>query len=254
VKYSPRNKYKKDLIIGIHAVEEAVKSGHTLRKVFFQRDIKNEKSKEILRLLKEHNIPVNFVPMEKLNNLSNSNHQGIIALSSPIDFADIRNIIPSIFETGKSPFVVILDNITDVRNFGSIVRSAQFLGVNAIIVSSKGSADINEETIKASSGALLKMDICMENDLVKAVHYLKSSGLQIIGAKEKADQIASETDFNLPTALILGSESEGISMDLLRYIDGLVSIPMLGDFDSLNVSVAAGILFYEATKQRNHKV
>jgi len=250
VNYFQKNKSRKDLIIGIHAVEEAIMSGHTLRKVFFQRDINNEKSREMLKLLKENHIPVHFVPLEKLNGLSKANHQGIIALSSPIDFADIRNIIPSLFESGKSPFIVVLDSVTDVRNFGSIVRSACFLGVDAIMISSKGSADINEETIKTSAGALLKMDICMETDLVKGIHYLKSSGLQIIGAKEKSEHEAAKADFTLPTALVLGSESTGINPEIMRYVDTLVSIPMSGEFDSLNVAVAAGILFYEAMEQR----
>lgn len=242
------------MIIGIHAVEEAVMSGHTLRRVFFQRDLKSEKTRELLRLLKDRQIAVNFVPSEKLNSLSNGNHQGVIALSSAIDFADIRNIIPSLFEAGKTPFVVVLDGISDVRNFGSIVRSALFLGADAVIIPAKGSADINEESVKASSGALLKMNICMENDLSKCIHYLKSSGLQIIGAKENATQTASEADFTAPVALIFGSESKGISPDILVKVDDLVAIPGQTEFDSLNVSVAAGILFYEVMEQRKRSL
>lgn len=240
---------RKDIIKGFHAIEEALDSGHQLKKVLIQRGLKSETLAKLIIEFKRLSINIQYVPKEKLNKLS-GNNQGIIALSSPIEFIDLKELIPFLYEQGETPLIAILDRISDVRNFGAIVRSAEFLGINGILIPEKGSAEINDIAIKTSSGALLKMNVCMEKNLVESCKFLKESGLQIVSASEKANISLSEIDFLLPTAIILGAEDTGISSGLLNISDKTTLIPKKGSLDSLNVSVAAGIFFYEASKGR----
>lgn len=241
---------KSEIIKGIHPVMEAIIAGHDLRRVFIQKGLKTDNSRKLLNLITKYNIPFQSVPKEKLNRISSSNHQGVIAMKSPIEFQKIEWLIPYLYEKGEIPLIVILDNITDVRNFGAIVRSAECMGVNGIVIPFKGAADVNEDAVKTSAGAMLKMNICRENELKNTIIFLKQSGIQIISATEKSSKTLDTVDFSIPTAIILGSESRGISKGLLKYSDLDVEIPMTGTIGSLNVSVSAGIFFYEAAKQR----
>jgi len=241
---------KKWLVAGIHAMQEALSSQKEFRKVFIQRDLKSDNIREIEKHCRIQHIPVVFVPKEKLSRMTKVVHQGIVGLLSPIAFENIENLTQVFFEKGINPVFVYLDRISDVRNFGAIVRSAVFCGINAIIIPEKGSADINDEAFKTSAGALLKIPVCRTFNHLNTIKYLKSSGFQVIAADEKANDFIESVDFANPTLVVMGSESEGIDVSLKKYIDSEVKIQGNGEFDSLNVSVAAGIVFYEILKQR----
>ena len=245
-----RQMSKTDIIKGFHSLAEALDSGKTIKKIYIQSGISNDHVREVVNLARKHNVPFQLVPKEKLNKMTGGIHQGIIAVVSPIEFTDVESLIPFLFENGKVPLLAILDEITDVRNFGAIVRSAEFLGVNGIIIPLKGTADINEEAIKASSGALFRMSICRVENIRHSILILKSSGIQIVAATEKGADNISSVDFTLPTAIVFGSEERGISKNVLQFSDKIARIPASGEINSLNVSVAAGILFYEASRQR----
>ncbi len=250
MEHSTDKKQKQDLIFGIHPVIEAIRSGKELEKVFVQKGVRSPVFKEMMQLLKEADIPYQFVPIEKLNRLSRKNHQGVIASISPIVFYDIEQLLPSIFEEGRDPMLLILDRITDVRNFGAILRTASCTGVDAVIIPSKNSAQLNAETIKSSAGALFKVPLCRSDNLKLTLDYLSNSGLQIVAATEKTETSLFEQELNGPIGLIMGSEGEGVSGEYLKRTDIKVKIPMLGEIASLNVSVAAGILLYEVFRQR----
>ncbi len=243
-------KPKQEIIYGLRPVIEAVTSGKEAEKVFIQKGLRSENFTELMRLLKERSIPYQFVPVEKLNRLTRKNHQGIVAYISPVVFFRIEDILPGIYERGRMPFVVVLDRITDVRNFGAILRTAECAGADAVIIPSKNSAQLNSGTVKSSAGAIFKVPICRSDNLKTTLGFLQQSGLKIVAATEKADQTCFEADFTGPLALLLGSEGEGISGEYLKKADMKVRIPMLGEIMSLNVSVAAGVLMYEAVRQR----
>jgi 23S rRNA (guanosine2251-2'-O)-methyltransferase len=241
---------KNQIIYGYHSVTEALDAGNPIRKVYIQRDIKNQRMDEIRAKLIRLEIPFQYVPKEKMTRLSNVKHQGLIALPSPIEYQKLENLIPFLFETKKSPLIAYLDAITDVRNFGAIARSADCFDIHAMIIADKGSADINEEAVKASSGALMGINLCRINAVPLAMKYIKDSGLQIVALSEKAETAMDKIDWSLPGCIILGNEGAGVSDGLLSIADHIVSIPMTGKIASLNVSVAAGIAFYEISKQR----
>ncbi len=243
-------KEEKDFIFGIRAVIEAIKADKLIDKLVIRRGLTGELSHELMNVIKEYQIPYQLVPNERISRITQKNHQGVIAFISPIEFQNIEQIIPSLFEAGKTPFVVILDKVTDVRNFGAITRTAECAGVDAIIIPEKGSARISGDAVKTSAGALHKIPVCRVQNLLSTLKYLKSSGLQIVAATEKAEEYYYQTDFTIPTAILLGSEDQGVELEYLRISDKLVKIPILGEIDSLNVSVAAGILIYEAVKNR----
>lgn len=238
------------MVFGIRAIIEAIKSGKEIENLFLQRGLNGGIILELRSLLKEQEISFQLVPVEKLNRLTNKNHQGAIAFISPITYDKIENIVPSIFEKGEVPLILILDGITDVRNFGAIARTAECAGVHAIIVPSKGSAQINPDAIKTSAGALYKIPVCRNESLFKTVKFLQESGLQVIACTEKTNDFIYQPDYTVPTAIIMGSEENGISTDLIRISDHLAKIPMYGEIESLNVSVSAGILLYEAVRQK----
>jgi 23S rRNA (guanosine2251-2'-O)-methyltransferase len=244
---------RKDIIIGIHAVEEAIHASKTLRRVFVQKDIGQEKFKSILTHCKQNDVPVSKVPKEKLNRLNRGNHQGIIALISPVEFTQLESLIPFLYENDKTPLLLVLDGITDARNFGAIIRNAVFLGANGVIVPMYGGADLNPDAFKTSAGSIVKIPICREKNFSHTLDFLTNSGIQLVAATEKGDKIITDVDFNLPTAIVMGSEDTGISSNLLEQIDNKVKIPNMGDFDSLNVSVATSIFLYEAVRQREFK-
>lgn len=241
---------EKNMIFGIRAVIEAIEAGKEIDKIFMRREMGGELAKELFDLVKERHIPVQKVPLEKLNRLTAKNHQGVVAFISSIEYQNIENIIPSLYEQGKDPFLVILDGITDVRNFGAIARTCECAGVDAIIVPMKGGAAANADAIKTSAGALHVIPVCRENSIHNTVSYLQKCGVRVIAASEKAEHNYSQADYSGPIAIIMGAEDVGISYDILRIADDMVSIPVCGQISSLNVSVATGIIVYEALKQR----
>jgi 23S rRNA (guanosine2251-2'-O)-methyltransferase len=239
-------------VCGIHPIIEAIRSGKEIEKIFFQKNAGNKVMAELNDAIKEYNIPFQFVPMEKLNHLVKStNHQGVVAMLSPIAYQNLDNIIPTIFEKGEIPLVLILDRITDVRNLGAIARSAECAGVHAIVVPSRGSGQINSDAIKSSAGAIFNIPVCRSENLKLTIDNLKKSGLSIIACTEKAEKTIFENDFSLPSAIILGSEEDGISEEYLRLSDERTKIPLFGSTESLNVSVSAGIILFEVIRQRN---
>ena len=243
----------KSSIYGIHAIIEAIRSGKEIEKLFLSKQAGGELFKELFALARESNIPTQFVPNEKLNRMTSKVHQGAIAYTSEITFYKIEQILPGIYEKGEVPLLLILDSITDVRNFGAIVRTAECAGVHAIIIPVKGAATINADAVKTSAGALHTVPICREKSINQTITYLKQSGVQIIAATEKVDKLYFNSDFVLPTAIIMGSEDEGIQSSILVLADNAVKIPLVGSIASLNVSVATGILLFEAVKQRNNQ-
>ncbi len=239
-----------EFIYGLHPVMEAIRSGAELDKILVRKGLRGDQVIEILDLARQLQIPVQTVPVEKLNRVTPKNHQGLIAYISKVTYYQIEDIIQGLFETGKSPLILILDEITDVRNFGAISRTAECAGVHAIVIPFRGSAQINEEAIRTSSGALLTVPICRAHNLRDVALYLKNSGVQLIGASEKGSDLYYRCNLGNPVAFILGSEEKGISTDLLKLTDELVKIPMQGEIASLNVSVASGVLLFEAVRQR----
>lgn len=238
------------MVFGIRAIMEAIRSGKEIENIFLQRGLSGGIILELRSLLKERNIVFQLVPVEKLNRLSTKNHQGAIAFISPISYDKIENIIPDIYEKAQVPLILILDGVTDVRNFGAIARTAECAGVHAIVVPSKGSAQINPDAIKTSAGALYKIPVCRQDSLFKTAKFLQESGLQLVACTEKTNDFLYQPDYTVPTAIIMGSEENGISTDLIRISDHLAKIPMFGEIESLNVSVSAGVLLYEAVRQR----
>lgn len=238
------------MIFGTRAVIEALNAGKNIEKIFLQKGLSNDLYKQLRQALNEQTVPLQFVPNEKLNRLTNKNHQGVIAYLTQIDYYSCEDLLTAVFEQGKTPLVLVLDRITDVRNFGAIARGAECAGVDFMVVPSRGAAQINGDAIKTSAGALHRMKVCREDNLKNTIEYLKESGLQIIACHEKTETLIYDTDFTKPTAVIMGSEEDGISNEYLKRSDIQVKIPMAGNIASLNVSVASGIVLFEAVKQR----
>ena len=242
---------KENIIFGIRPVIEAIKAGKEIDRILIQNGLHGESSWELKKLINELQLPFQYVPLEKLNKVTQKNHQGIICFISEITYQPLENLLPMIYENGKTPLLLILDRITDVRNFGALSRTAECAGVDAIIIPSKGSARINADAVKTSAGAIYKIPICREDNLKTTIDFIKDSGIEIIACTEKSDVPYHSISFDKPCAIILGSEDDGISPEYLRKADKKVCIPLLGEIESLNVSVAAGIILFEAVKQRN---
>ena len=238
------------MIFGIRAVIEAINAGKEIEKIFIRREMGGDLLKELFDLVQERKIPVQKVPLEKLNRLTTKNHQGVVAYISSIEYQHIENIIPMLYEQGKDPFIVILDGVTDVRNFGAIVRTCECAGVDAIVMPMRGGAAANADAVKTSAGALHIIPVCRENSLHNTVSYLQKCGIKVVAAFEKASHLYSQADYSGPLAIVMGAEDVGISPDILRIVDDMVSIPICGQISSLNVSVATGVIVYEAVKQR----
>ena len=237
-------------IFGLRPIMEAIQAGKEIDTLFIQKGLKNELFQELWLLVRAHKVNYKHVPVEKLNRLTRKNHQGVFAFISPISFHKTDSIVQEVFEKGETPLFLILDRVTDVRNFGAIVRSAECAGAQTIIVPQKGSAAINGDALKTSAGALHNIPICREFNLKATIEYLKNSGLQIIGCTEKTENFIYQTDLTIPTAIIMGSEEDGISDEYLKLCDYKVGIPMKGNIGSLNVSVSAGVVLYEAVRQK----
>ncbi|MDY6801396.1 MAG: 23S rRNA (guanosine(2251)-2'-O)-methyltransferase RlmB [Bacteroidota bacterium] len=243
-------KQDKDFIFGIRPVIEAINSGKNIDKLMIRKGLRGELYYELMALVKQFEIPIQIVPNERINRVTQKNHQGVLAFISPIEFQHIEKIIPSLYEKGKAPLIVILDKVTDVRNFGAISRTAECAGVDALIIPEKGSARISADAVKTSAGALHKVPVCRVKSLTKTIRFLQDSGVQIIAATEKASDYYYQVDFTIPTAILVGAEDRGVAIEYLKICDKMVKIPVLGEIESLNVSVAASILIYEAVKQR----
>ncbi len=242
--------YKDQFIFGKHPVVEAIQSGQYLEKVWLQIGMKGEFVSEIRSLCKKHGIPNQMVPKEKLNKVTRNNHQGIIAFVSLIPYYKLEDILPQIYEKDELPLILVLDAVTDVRNFGAIARSAEVFGAHAIVIGKKNAARINSEAMKTSAGALSKIPVCRESSPMAALEYLKLSGVTIASSDLKATQSIEAIDFTSPIAILVGSEGRGVHYTLSEMADEQFIIPQKGTTDSLNVSVATGIILYEASKQR----
>lgn len=238
------------LIYGTRAVIEALQSGKAIEKILLQKGLSNELYHQLRKAIQGTTIPLQFVPSEKLQRISNKNHQGVIAYLTEITYYQTEDLLSEVFENGKTPLILVLDRVTDVRNFGAIARSAECAGVDFIIIPTRGAAQINGDAIKTSAGALHQIKVCREENLKNTIDYLKESGLQIVACHEKTNDLYFNADLAKPTALIMGSEENGISGEYLKRSDIQVKIPMTGNTASLNVSVATGIILFEAVKQR----
>lgn len=241
---------KSDYIFGLRAIMEAIDSGKSIDKILLRRDLGGDLAKELIEKIKGLDIVVQRVPAEKLNRITMKNHQGAIAILSPVGYQRLDNIIPLLYEEGKTPLILVLDGITDARNFGAIARSADCAAVDAIVIPERGSASATSDAVKASAGALFYVPVCRERDTLTAVKKLKENGYLIVGASEKGKKSYVDIDYTVPVAIVMGAEDTGISTDVLRQCDELGAIPILGNIGSLNVSVAAGIMLYEAVRQR----
>jgi len=248
-KHSPSDDRGK-VVYGIHPVEELLQSGKNVERIFIQRDLKKETAASIFRMAKESDIPVLSVPKEKLNRVAGTNHQGVAAIISQIQFFKFDDVLSQVYEKGEVPLFIICERITDVRNFGAIARTGLCGGSHAIIVPHSETASINAEAIKASAGALNKIAVCREKNLVNTMKQLKLNGIQTLAADAKGSKFIFDCDLKIPTTFIMGSEGAGIDSALLRLVDEIVKLPMTGDFDSYNVSVAAGMILYEVMRQR----
>lgn len=237
-------------IFGIRAVIEAIRSDKTIDKLLIQKGLQGELSKELFELVKEHSLGHQLVPVQKLNRVTRKAHQGVIAFISPVPFYDIDEMIARTYESGESPLFLFLDQITDVRNFGAIVRTAECAGVHAIIVPEKGAAQINADAVKTSAGALHTLPVCKVKNPLQTIKNFRNNGINVYAATEKAEALYHAPDYSTPTVIVMGSEETGISDEILRNCDQMIKIPVKGKIESLNVSVATGIILYEAVRQR----
>jgi 23S rRNA (guanosine2251-2'-O)-methyltransferase len=244
------NTEERNYIFGIRAIIEAVNAGKTIDKLFIQKGLHNDLFAELWKLVRLKRINYKHVPLEKINRLTRKNHQGVFAFISPIDFHNIEDVVPSLYEQGKNPLILVLDRITDVRNFGAIARTAECAGVDAIIIPEQNAAAINADAIKTSAGALHKITVCRTWNLKLAIQFMKESGIQLVGCTEKTQDMMYKPDYTPPTAIIMGSEEDGVSPEFLKMCDARAKIPLAGKIASLNVSVATGVILYEVIRQR----
>ena len=239
------------MIFGIRAVIEAVEAGKEIDKILIKKDLQSELSKELAEATRNLQIPVQKVPIERINRITRKIHQGVVAFIAAAAYQRTEDLVPFLFEQGKNPLFVMLDGVTDVRNFGAIARTCECAGVDAIIIPSHGSASVNADAMKTSAGALHTLPVCRELSLSQTIRFLKECGFHIVAATEKGGQNYTDADYKVPTCIVMGAEDKGVSQTHLGLCDEWVKIPLYGKIGSLNVSVAAGILIYEAIKQRN---
>lgn len=239
-----------DMIYGTRAVIEAIRAGKQIEKILVQTGLNNDLIRELTGVARDHNVPITYVPQEKLNRLTTKNHQGVVCMLSAISYSQVNDLIDFAYSAGREPFFIMLDRITDVRNFGAIARTAECAGVTGIIIGDKGNAPITSDAMKTSAGALNHLPVCREQDLKKTIKFLRENGIMVVACTEKAEKDIYEVKFDQPVTLIMGSEEDGISDVLLRECDALVRIPMRGKIESLNVSVATGVAIYEVVRQK----
>lgn len=241
---------KSEYIFGIRPIEEALEQGKVIEKLLFQKNLQGDASHRLLQKAKQHRVPVQQVPLVALNKITRKNHQGVIAYLSPIDYQNLDEIVMRTFEQGREPFIVILDHITDVRNTGAIARTAECAGVDALVQPAKGGALISGDAMKTSAGALMKIPVHRSFNLPETIRKLREYGIKIVACTEKTETLYTEVDYRGPLAIVMGSEDKGIDVQILKEVDDSASIPVLGEISSLNVSVANGIMLYEALRQR----
>lgn len=244
------NNKTEQLIFGRHPVIDAIKTGASIDKLLIQQGIRGEFEKEVRQLSKQYNIPLQTVPKERMAYFTKGNHQGIIGFLSLIRYYSLDDVLPTIYEKGEVPLLLLLDGVTDIGNFGAIARSAVCGGVHALVIPRKGVAQINADALKASAGALMNIPVCRESSLVAAVDALRLAGIQVLASDLQADKKIMELDFTLPTAIIMGAEGEGVNSSLLKEVDDTFIIPQRNTTNSFNVSVASGIILYESLRQR----
>lgn len=236
---------EKNIVFGIRSVLEAIQGGRDIDRILISQNLKGDLAKELLYLIKEKGIHFKQVTPERIDWVTRKNHQGVVAYLPPVEYQDIEQIVEKFLEEGKTPFVLILDGITDVRNFGAIARTAECAGVDAIVLPEKGSVSVTSDAIKTSAGALFRIPVCREKNLYFVLRHLKNRGFTVTAASEKGETDYRKVNYKGPVALIMGAEDKGVSSQLLKMADAQVSIPIKGEIGSLNVSVAAGILIYE---------
>lgn len=239
-----------DLVFGIRAVIEAIQADKEIDKILIRRDLQSNLSRELFEVLKGRSIPVQRVPGERLDRLTRKNHQGVIAFMAAVTYQHLEDLIPFIYEQGKDPFILLLDGVTDVRNFGAIARTCECASVDAIVIPAKGSVTVNADAIKTSAGALHSLPVCKEKSITQAIRFLQASGVKVYAASEKAHANYTDIAYNGPTAIVMGAEDTGVATDNLRICDEMIKIPLFGNIESLNVSVASSILIYEVVRQR----
>lgn len=242
---------KESTIFGIYPVLEAIKSEVVFDKVYIQKDLNNSKLEASLVTLESDGVSINYVPIEKLNRLTKGNHQGIVAITSPISFYQLEAIVEKTLTSKENPTFLILDQISDVRNFGAILRTAECTGVDAVIIQKKGGAPVSGDTVKTSAGAIFNIPICKVDHIKDAIFYMQASGITTIAATEKTNNSIYKTDFKKAIAIIMGSEGKGVNKSVLNLVDEKASLPLLGEINSLNVSVACGAFLYEIVRQRS---
>ncbi|CAM3583836.1 putative tRNA:rRNA methyltransferase [Flavobacterium saliperosum S13] len=242
---------KEHLIFGIRAIIEAINAGKEVDKVFIQKDAQGDLMQDLMKAMKKNSINFSYVPVEKLNRLTSNNHQGAVATIAPISFVSLESLVEGVIESGKKPLFLILDQLSDARNFGAIIRTAECTGVNGIIVQKQGSAPVNGDTVKTSAGAVFNVPICKVDHIKDAIFYLQGSGIKTVAATEKTEQNIYDIDFNEPVAIIMGSEDRGVNPSVLKIVDEKAKLPMFGTIGSLNVSVACGAFLYETIRQRS---
>lgn len=242
---------RKDIVYGVRPIIEALESGKEIEKLLIQKGAVGEGIKHIQHLARTQNIPIQIVPYEKMQKITTSVHQGVIAFISAVEYEDIFALIPNLFENGKTPFILVLDRITDVRNFGAICRTAECAGVDAVVIPAQNAAQINEDAIKTSAGAIHRIPICRHKNIKEVLQFLQESGLSVFGLSERAKIPYFDVDYSIPLAMVMGNEGEGISPEYFKYFSETILIPMAGKIQSLNVSVATGIILFEVLRQRN---
>ncbi len=241
-----RNEY----IFGIRAVMEAIEAGRDIDRLLVRKDLEGDLATELLALTRRYGIVVRRVPVERINKITRKNHQGVVALLSAVTYNRLEYLVPQLYEEGRLPMIVVLDGITDVRNFGAIARTCECAGADAIVIPDHDSVTVNGDAVKTSAGALHYLPVCRERSTLGAVKFLKDNGYTVIAASEKGAEHYTRADYTVPVAIVMGSEDTGISDEVLRQCDRLVSIPQFGNIGSLNVSVAAGVMIFEAVRQR----
>ncbi len=244
---------KNDYIFGIRPVMEAIEAGKDIDKVLVKKDLNGDLINELYDLVKRYKILIQRVPVEKINRITRKNHQGVLAVLSSVTYSNISNVMPEIYEEGRMPFLVALDGITDVRNFGAIARTCECAGVDAVVIPERHSVSVSGDAMKTSAGALNYLRVCRERSMQGALEYLKKNGCKIVGASGKTNKTYTDVDYTVPTVIVMGSEDTGMSPEVEATCDELVTIPEYGQINSLNVSVAAGIMMYEVVRQRNNK-
>lgn len=241
---------KSDYIFGIRAVIEAIEAGKEIDKIMVKKDLQGDLAQELFAAARQVGVPIQRVPVERINRITRKNHQGVVAFLSAVEYYTLDALVPQLYEAGEVPFVVLLDGVTDVRNFGAIARTCECVGAHAIVIPARGSVSVNADAVKTSAGALHTLPVCRERSIQEAVKYLHDSGFTIVAASEKSDKNYTQVDYTAPVAIVMGAEDTGVSPAVLRYCDEMVAIPMRGNIGSLNVSVAAGVMMYEVVRQR----